>query len=150
MEKKHSDPQTLSIQLAQVGDTVLGVPEEDVFAIVSWRAPSPLPFAPASVLGVVSVQGRMFTVIDTASLLAVRSGTHQSILALRGGEQLALAINATGEQLQVAPNLVQPVTEGSSVISGIIQREAGNVHLLALEKIFAATLQGRARRRRHL
>ncbi len=78
----------------RVDSLTLGVPDEMILAISDWIEPAPLPFAPPSVLGIVSMHGRMFTVVDAAVLLA-RKAQHRvrSIVALRGDEQLALAID---------------------------------------------------------
>ena len=73
----------------------------EVATVVSWRKPTPLPHPPAPILGVVSIQGRMLTVVDPAILFAEDGGqsARSSIVALRGDEQLALAVDEEGESL---------------------------------------------------
>jgi hypothetical protein len=76
------------VRTLQIGSKRVGVFEHDVFTVTSWSEPTPLPFAPDAVLGVVAIESRMFTVLDL--------GTHQrnQIVALRGSEQLALAVDS--------------------------------------------------------
>ncbi|PYS68606.1 MAG: hypothetical protein DMF69_19685 [Acidobacteria bacterium] len=57
------------IRLLQVNSITIGVPEEQVLIVADWYQPTPLPFAPKSVFGVASIQGRMFTVVDVGLIL---------------------------------------------------------------------------------
>ena len=138
----------LSLRLARVGSIMIAVPENDIMTIVDWIEPSPLPFAPQSVLGVVSIQGRMFTVLDTARLLEVDLEIQGPIVALRGPEQLALTVDAAGELFQISGDKVRPATDFTSVSKGTMDRDGITVHLVATQNLFAATLQGHERRRR--
>lgn len=56
------------LQIVRTGASQFGVFADQIATIVAWRKPTPLPNAPKAVLGVVSVQGRMLTVLDLASL----------------------------------------------------------------------------------
>ena len=145
--KQHSDG-SLSLRLARVGPLMIAVPETDIMNVVQWIEPTPLPFSSTKVLGVVSVQGRMFTVLDTASLLQVNPERPASIMALRGPEQLALAIDAASELIQIQVEEIRPATESVALIIGTVDKNEVTVHLLATQKLFPATLQGQERRRR--
>jgi chemotaxis signal transduction protein len=57
------------LQLVRAGAAQFGIFADEIATIVAWRKPTPLPQAPTSVLGVVSVEGRMLTVLDLTSLL---------------------------------------------------------------------------------
>jgi purine-binding chemotaxis protein CheW len=85
---------------------VLGIFEDEIATIAEWRRPTPLPHAPPEVLGVVSIQGRMLTVLDPLSLFGETTtllGFSPGILvALLGDEQIALAIETKGETLDLA------------------------------------------------
>src|SRR5688500_20133213 len=74
------------LRLFQVASVQFGILAEDVTAIVEWREPTPLPRAPESVLGIVSIQGHMLTVLDVATLLG-----HESVfLGARAQHLIAL------------------------------------------------------------
>lgn len=67
-EAAGSKPTTRKLQLVRAGASQFGVFADEIATIVAWRQPTPLPQAPKPVLGVVSVQGRILTVLDLASL----------------------------------------------------------------------------------
>ena len=145
------------LQLVQAGQNQFGIFAEQISAIVEWQEPAPLPHAPSSVLGVVSIQGRMLTVLDLAKLAggeAVLSDTPRKLLiALRGDEQLALAIEALGEILQLPGNesKTESITELETVttpVLGVWQRADAEIKILNLNGLFPAAIQGRERRQR--
>jgi chemotaxis signal transduction protein len=119
-----------------------------------------LPHAPGSVLGVVSIQGRMLTVLDLAKLAgseAIEGETPRQalrhLIALRGDEQLALAIETLGEAVQLAPN--ESMTKSSTKeeaattpVLGVLRREGIEIKILSLKGLFPAAIQGRERRQR--
>lgn len=63
-----SKPAARQLQLVRAGGSQFGVFADEIATIVAWRKPTPLPQAPKPVLGVVSVQGRILTVLDLAWL----------------------------------------------------------------------------------
>jgi Chemotaxis signal transduction protein len=121
-----------------------------ILAISDWTEPAPLPFAPPSVLGLVSMHGRMFTVVDAAVLLARKAATQsRSIVALRGDEQLALAVDESLEVVSINPDDVMNETE-TDLIQGTIRLNGEQVLLLDIDSLFAGIIRGRERRRRRL
>jgi chemotaxis signal transduction protein len=146
--KQNNSHAYLSLRLVRIGNTVLAVPEADVLTVVDWREPSPIPFAPPTVLGVIAVQGKMFTVIDVAKLLGADTDQQKSILALRGGEQLALAVSAADKEIRIETNQINHPAEYPSLSKGTIERDGQLIHILAADKLFAMALQGHERRRR--
>ena len=144
---------TRRLQVLSVGPFVLGVFEDDIATIAEWRRPTPLPQAPPAVLGVVSIQGRMLTVLDPIRLFGgttTRLGFPPGILvALRGDEQLGLAVENTGEIIDLAMDDIQPSTDSANrAISGIFQYGDLQVKVIKVKGLFAAALRGRERRRR--
>ena len=141
---------TRSLRLLRVDSFTVGVPDEMILAISDWTEPTPLPFAPPSVLGIVSMHGRMFTVVDAAVLLARNAATQsRSIVALRGDEQLALAVDETLETVSVKPDEVVNGTE-KDLIQRTIRLNGEQVLLLDVDSLFAVVIRGRERRRRRL
>jgi len=134
----------------RVESLTLGVPDEMILEISDWTEPAPLPFAPPSVLGIVSLQGRMFTVVDAAVLLARKAATQgRSIVALRGDEQLALAVDESLEVISINPDDVVNETD-RELIQGTLRLNGKQVLLLEIDSLFAGIIRGRERRRRRL
>jgi chemotaxis signal transduction protein len=146
------------LQLVRAGSSQFGIFAEQISAIVEWQEPAPLPHAPSSVLGVVSIQGRMLTVLDLATLAsgeAVLDDTPHKFLshliALRGDEQLALAIETLGEVVRLTPNESKTdfiTKQETTPVLGVLQREGAEIRILNPKGLFPAAIQGRQRRQR--
>jgi chemotaxis signal transduction protein len=145
------------LQLVQAGQNQFGIFAEQISAIAEWQEPAPLPRAPGSVLGVVSIQGRMLTVLDLAKLAggeaALDATQRKHLIALRGDEQLALAIETLGEVVELTANESIPdsiTREGivTTPVLGVWQREGVEIRILNLKKLFPTAIQGRERRQR--
>jgi len=143
---------TSRVQLFGADPLTFGVSSEDVSTISRWREPTQLPHAPESVLGVVSIQGRMLTVLDLARLSGVEAtteGTYSQIIALRGDEQLALAATAVGEVIEFAPVDMGVEANGNErFVWGVFTHSGADIRLLNVSELFSAALHGRERRRR--
>ena len=112
------------------------IPAEEIAAVVDWRRPTALPQAPPAVLGVVSIQGRMLTVLDPVVLLqspGEETGHSGLIVALRGDEQLALVVDEKGET--VAGDF-ENAAEGEAIA------------ILDVRNLFTVAMRGRERRQR--
>lgn len=148
------------LQLVQAGQNQFGIFADQISAIVEWQEPAPLPLAPGSVLGVVSIQGRMLTVLDLAKLAGaevVFTDTPdrflRHLIALRGDEQLALAVEALGEVVQLPgkESLRNSITTQGTVtgpVLGVWQRKEAEIKVLNSKGLFPAAIQGRERRQR--
>ena len=137
----------LTLQLFRVGNVDLALRDDEVLAVTNWREPARLPFAPQTVLGVVSIQGRMSTVLDTGKLLDLEANACESIVALRGREQLALAGKAQGT-IEIDATDIQPATNFGSPSSGTIHKDSRTIHLLATDQLFGSAMRGHERRRK--
>jgi len=148
----NSEQSARKVQLFGAGSFHFGVFENEVATIADWREPTPLPHAPDSVLGVVSIQGRMLTLLDPAVLAGgdtASAGGYRQIIALRGDEQLALAVSQIDEVISHSPSKL----EDSSVpregfVFGVLARADLEVKILNVSQLFGAALRGRERRRR--
>jgi chemotaxis signal transduction protein len=138
-----------NLQLLRAGSFQLAIFEDEIATAVEWRDPAPLPYAPTSVLGVVSIQGRMLTVLDLATLLSAPGSPGEEgsphILALRGDEQLALAVDALGETIGIADGKVE-TAEG--LFLRVFKHRNREINILNTKELFATALHGRERRRR--
>ena len=118
----------------RIGPRLFGVDESMVATVAEWRRPTPLPHAPPAVLGIVSVQGRMLTVLDLRQLTGAESvgnPTPQHVIALRGDEQLALAVDTVEGSIESPKD-----TNGSQI------------EVINVSALFFLALQGRERRQR--
>lgn len=148
----NAEPVARTLQLLRAGSFQFGIFADEIATIVAWREPAPLPHAPKSVLGVVSIQGRMLTVLDLATLHGdetVASDTPgQHIVALRGDEQLALAVDAVGETIHFAASDFAANETAGTLVVGVLHREGAEINVLDLKELFPSAIQGRERRRR--
>ena len=137
----------IQIRLIRVDTRTLGLREDSVLKVIEWIAPTPLPFAPNTVVGIVSVQGRMFTVVDLRVLLEASHQDGKQIIALRGAEQLALAVD---ESLGVVEVDHVGEEKAADLFEGKVLVGNEEVPLLNPETLFAGVIKGRERRRRRL
>jgi len=142
-----------ALQLLRAGSFQFGIFADEIATIVAWREPTPLPYAPPTVLGVLSIQGRMLTVLDFARLRGLEGDladrATQNIVALRGDEQLALAVDALGETVQLAAADLNTAKETSeALVRGVLHLEGTDIYLLNLKELFPTAIQGHERRRR--
>jgi len=138
------------LQLVRAGSLRCAIPATEVSAIVAWQQPAPLPNAPQSVLGVVSVHGSMFTVLDLAELTSENSAVEETarlIIALRGDEQLAIAVDELGAEIELARDEVTGERK-EGLIAGTLNRNNEEVNILNVKELFSTAIQGRERRRR--
>jgi len=136
------------IRLISVATHTLGLREDSVLKVIDWSAPTPLPFAPNTVVGIVSVQGRMFTVVDLRVLLEAPQQEGKQIIALRGAEQLALAVDESKSVIGVEGVLERDGP--SELFEGKVLVDGNEVSLLNPDALFAGVIRGRERRRRRL
>ena len=126
--------------------------------------PTPLPFAPAPVRGLVSQRGRILTVIDPLLLFPSNAATSPDattnaaptrptlIVALGGDEQLALAVGSVEHELELfddddAANAARDPANNLP-LRRTIRHHAGDILLLDTARLFDAAMQGVDRRRR--
>ena len=147
------EQQPRTLQLFSSGGARYAVLADQVMTIAEWREPAVLPHAPASVLGVVSIHGRMLTVLDLSQLVDPqhRAKSPSHILALAGDEQLALAIDDPGETIEPANAEGEAgfvPKANSKLIAKIISHNGDEIRILNVKELFPTALQGRERRRR--
>jgi len=148
-----SDEPPRKVQIFRASSFQFGVLETEIATIAEWREPTPLPHAPESVLGVVSIQGRMLTVLDVGMLTGSETvsdeGPYRYILALRGDEQLALAISHLNETIEFSlPDSGDSPENSERFVLGVVNRGGRETKVLNVTELFSGALQGRERRRR--
>src|SRR5882762_3495265 len=134
-----------TLQVFSAGSAQFAVYADEVMTISEWREPAPLPHAPAAVLGVVSIQGRMLTVLDLSQLLEQpqRSKNPSHILALRGDDQLALAIDRAGKIIAYDDGAFEAATGADGkLIRRVIKRDGDEINVLDVKELFPSAIQG--------
>jgi chemotaxis signal transduction protein len=106
-------------------------------------------------MGVVSIQGRMLTVLDLAMLLTPETASSNAagntplhLVALRGDEQLALAVDSVGETFQVDTVDLGAKEPADKLVMGVLHHDGAEIGILDLNELFSTAIQGRERRRR--
>ncbi|HEX7996905.1 MAG TPA: chemotaxis protein CheW [Pyrinomonadaceae bacterium] len=145
------------IIIVRAGERWLGVFAEDAAGVERGRAvPTPLPHAPAAVLGVVSVRGRILTLLDPLALLNERRAVaHKQrapafILALRGDEQLALAVDSAERLREIVVDEIRPpaTVSEAKLAHGTFRDEEASVVILDVARLFDVAVEGMEYRRR--
>jgi purine-binding chemotaxis protein CheW len=140
--------------VARCGERLIGVFADEADHVIAWKQPSPLPGAPQGVLGLVSVRGRISTVLDPLSLLGERLEDEATpfdfIITLLGDEQLALAVKRAERIIEIFTDEVEPLgsSSGAGVVRGLLQTEGKLVAVLNVRELFTAAVQGTERRRK--
>jgi purine-binding chemotaxis protein CheW len=151
-DERRADASVRSVQLFKAASFLCGIFQNEIATVAPWREPTPLPRAPETVMGVVSIQGRMLTVLNLATLLesnTVSQRAPQHILALRGDEQLALAVEALSETIEIGVGVLDEVPEGGvGLVLGVVDHDGAEIMILNVKGLFPSAIQGRERRRR--
>ena len=143
-----------ALLLLRAGGLAFALYAEECECVTPWAEPAPLPHAPAAILGVVPVRGRMRTVLDPARLSETpgltqerRPAAHAFIASLTGDEQLALACESSEPSALDAGDYLSPPDAPAFPARGTFRRGGETVHLLDPSRLFEAAMSGTERRR---
>jgi chemotaxis signal transduction protein len=159
--------ETRELFVLSAGGQLFAVGAEETDGVAEGLTPAPLPRAPAAVLGVVSVRGRMRTLLYPPALFTQSHARESSradadaaaprfIVALVGDEQLALAADAVEGVITVnAEPLVgnvnaEPLSASDTHESpslATLEHEGRRLQLLDTSRLFDAAMRGTERRR---
>jgi len=151
-----AEPQLRDLFLFTAGNRIFGVPADEVEGTAEAKCATPLPHAPAPILGVVYARGRMLTVIDPRAMAGDETSPQlqvSSIISLRGDEQLALAAESIGETITISSADIESPshptdTEPVSAMAGILRHGGEKIIILDPKRLFDAAVQRKNRRRR--
>jgi chemotaxis signal transduction protein len=150
-------PQLRDLFLFTAGGRTFAVASAEVDGTAEAKKPTPLPQAPASILGVVYARGRMLTLVDPAAVTSGEPLTWPplipAIISLRGDEQLALAAESLGEaitvsSLDIAVSDPESESETSPVVAGVLRHGGQKITILDPGELFNVAVQRKDRRRR--
>lgn len=142
---------TRTLRLFKRAGRQFAVFDDQISSVANWRQPTPLPHAPACILGVIGVEGRMLTLLDLGRMPGMHTSSEdpgnelETILALRGDEQLALAADELGEAIDIEDGLE---SKDSELIISRFKLSGDEISVLNIKELFSSAIQGRERRRR--
>lgn len=156
-QRQDAPRETRELFVLTAGGQLFAVGVEEADGVAEGLTPAPLPRAPASVLGVVSVRGRMRTLLYPPALFAdiqaharedaTTTGTPRFVVALRGDEQLALAADAVEGVVTINSDSLSMSDADDSPLTATLEHEGRRVQLLDTSRLFDAVMRGAERRR---
>jgi chemotaxis signal transduction protein len=163
MTEHGSDNTPGTLFVMRAGGRLFAIDAAEVEATAEGLSATPLPGAPEAVRGVVSLRGRVRTVLDPLRIVAARDTSEATnaagagatehhharfFVALKGDEQLALACDGAEEIIEVARPQLAPPTDARSPTLGTFEHRGLTVSVLDPARLFEAAMQGTDRRRR--
>jgi len=140
------------------GRHLFAVPVSEVAGTAERKVSARLPFAPTAVLGVISLHGRMLTVVDPLAFINQQMSEPPKeiplVVIIRGDEQVALAADCREETLTVRTRDIcfkeslESSAEAAAAIVGSVHRADREILVLDPQKLFAAAMSKSERRRR--
>ena len=130
-----------------IGDNLFAIDIMAVREIRGWSASTPLPHAPANVLGMINLRGLILPVIDLGATLGLgptQAQTSSVVVVVQSGEQqVGLMVDAVCDILTLSENALQPPPDiGGQVkeyVLGVINTGEAIVSLLSLRNVLPAT-----------
>lgn len=127
-----------------LGEQFLALPLGAVLRVLRAVHISPLPKAPAIVLGVINVQGEVLPVIDlrwrfSLPEKALALGDHL-LLARAQGRRLALRVDSASEVIDYRPGdfvATADVAPGTPYLKGILKAESGMILIQDLDALLS-------------
>ena len=113
--------------------------------IRGWGPATPVPHAPADVIGVMNLRGMVIPIIDLANKLGMKSTEPNErsaiVVAEVHGVAIGLVVDRVSDILTISESLLQPVPEismppGMRYADGIIAQPEGMICFLNVERMF--------------
>jgi purine-binding chemotaxis protein CheW len=142
----------IKLRLFRFGTERFALLTKDIAQVTNWRQPTPLPGAPEAVLGIVAVQARMITVLDTAKILedSRPEDTVEPalVVALTGQEQLGLTATSAESTVEIPLADIEAAEAEGRPVLGYVREDDNKFQILDPRQLFAAAIRGKERRRR--
>jgi chemotaxis signal transduction protein len=153
--------ETRELFVLSAGGQLFAVRAEETDGVVEGLTPAPLPHAPAAVVGVVSVRGRMRTVLYLPALFTNEGGSQTNaredasevthaprfVVSLRGDEQLALAADEVEGVVTIEADSLSTPDASDLPLSATLERGGRLIQVLDASHLFDAAMRGTERRR---
>lgn len=135
-----------------IGDRLFAVFTDQVDATAEAKPFARLPRAPAAIVGVVCVRGRMLTVLDPAAALNRFTKEWEQplpyVLVMRGDDQLGLAVESCRDTITISAEDIEESDSVDEYSIGIVRFGGEEILVLDVGRLFSRTVQRRERRRR--
>jgi purine-binding chemotaxis protein CheW len=137
----------------RIGDQQFAIDIMSVREIRGWTTSTPLPHAPAHVLGMINLRGAILPVVDLGARLgrgaSVPSASSVVVVAQIHNREVGLLVDAVVDILTVTENLLQPPPEigGGNIrefVRGVMTIDSGIVSLLSLDNVLPADVDAQA------
>ncbi|OHV83540.1 chemotaxis protein CheW [Rhizobium sp. LCM 4573] len=129
----------------RIGDQEFCVNIMSVREIRGWTPATPMPHAPAYVLGIINLRGAVLPIVDLSARLGMKptepSPRHVIIVAQVRSRVVGLLVEAVSDILTITDENMQPVPEISSDIEkqyarGILAIEKRMICMIELDALF--------------
>jgi len=140
--------ETLEIIAFRLHDQEFCVRTTTIREIRGWGPATPIPHAPADVIGVMNLRGTVIPIVDLANKLGMKSTEPNErsaiVVAEVYGMAMGLVVDRVSDILTISASLLQPVPDisvssGRRYADGIIAQPDGMICFLNLERMFEAT-----------
>ena len=139
----------MSVVLVEIEPQAFAIDIASVREIRAWSQPTPLPWAPAHVRGMMDLRGLVIPIIDMGKRLGlepIQAGpTSVIVVAEIRGRLAGLLVDAVCDLVDLDASRLQPTPdigsrESSEVVQGIFELDGRIVSLIALDEIIPAEL----------
>jgi purine-binding chemotaxis protein CheW len=130
----------------RIGDQEFCVNIMYVREIRGWTQATPMPHAPAYVMGVINLRGAVLPIVDLAARLGMKeaepTARHVIIVSQVGSRMVGLLVEAVSDILTITEENIQPVPEISSDLEkqyarGILAIEKRMICMIELDGLFS-------------
>jgi purine-binding chemotaxis protein CheW len=128
-------------------DDLFSLPIEWVREVQPLERVTRVPNAPAGILGILNLRGRVLTLFDLAGCLGIPRGTqpstHAAVLDFADPElSVGIAVQRIAQVREVPASAVQPAARemGAGGLEGVFELDGQVVGLLDLSRVFARVL----------
>ncbi|SFB10698.1 purine-binding chemotaxis protein CheW [Rhizobium sp. NFR07] len=130
----------------RIGEQEFCVNIMSVREIRGWTQATPMPHAPAYVLGVINLRGAVLPIVDLSARLGMKdaepSARHVIIVAQVKNRVVGLLVEAVSDILTITEENIQPVPEISSDLEkqyarGILAIDKRMICMIELDALFA-------------
>lgn len=128
----------------RLGDEEYGLPVESVNSIIRYEAATPVPRAPAAVLGVINLRGRVIPVVDLLRRFRGKSFeptvSSRIVVADAAAGAVGIAVDAANEVTTIEESALRPVPDGVlsqetiRAFRAVVERDGNLIILLELDE----------------
>lgn len=136
--------------VVRAADELFALPGAAVREVARWRAPTPVPGAPAVIAGIVSQRGLVLPVVDLRVALALPAAppdrATRLVVAHHAATDLALLVDAVVDLTPLPPALDAPPVgldpARARLLSAVARYEDRPLAVLSLDALLAAVADG--------